>query len=935
MADNTVLKHFQIFRNKPGDVVPAISHAAAVTAAETKFATLTGLKDGELVLYRYKLNDETTIHTLVGVHYISSEGTGSTYEILGNYDQLSAEYKAYVDSAIEDLADVAHSGAAADVTVAAKTDAQGNTVVAEGTVQGTLESIAAEIDAMDSTYTLGTLVNVNFAQVDGKVTTFTTDETALEARLTAIEDKSIIGKKAIVVTSEATTGNNEVSLKLAEETILTQNGDGLKATLSIVYNSNDKQIELHGVNGVIGEPIDATDFIKDGMLEDAEIITATNEDGLVSGKRYIKFTFKTYQQGQEGAEVLKVEYLDVENLFDSYTSGNDWIVINQTTNEISHAEVGAAGTYAVNDANITVDSTNEKSFNVPTLTVDAAGHVTAASEKTVTIKLPASINTAIQKVEKAEGEKYLNVTKLEGSNDVTISTITGSVSYNDDKLAVASDVKTYVDGKIGALDTPEVGVSSAETNNVKVTVKQVDGIVNSVEVVDNSVNATDVSNAITTAIAALDTPEVGVSSAETNNVKVTVTQVDGIVNTVTVVDNSVNAEDVNTAITTAIEGLVSEKVDTNVKGDITVKVSQENGVLNSVEVTDTLAEVAHSGKAANVAIDDEDDLYTTTNVESALAEVMAKANALDAAQLSAGNGINITENKINSNFVVTIETRTEGEFIVIKGAGENGTEITSVNANAFVKDGMLKSAELNGTDLVLTWNTDGDPNADGTNGDVVRIPLNSLVDVYTAKENDWIQLNDFEFSHKTQSAFTQVEGQDAPQTTFGANAADVTVNNTESKSFNVPTLTVDAAGHVTAASEKTVTITLPGEIDTAVQTVTSTEEVNATNKFVVVKATRAEGSNDVVLKTVYQTKDVEGATTDDNGLATAHSVKTYVEGKIANVNTAIADLDATLTPDTTINTETANVIKVSLKQKDGLIKDLALEVSDTWDAGEY
>ena len=369
------------------------------------------------------------------------------------------------------LKSVAHTGAAADVAVAAKTDAQGNTVVAEGTVQGTLEAIAAKIDGMDSAYTPGTLVKVDFTQVDGKVTVFTTDETALEERLEAIENNTIIGDEAIVVTPDAE-GNNVVTLKLADETILTQDDNGLKATLSIVYNSDDKQIELHGVNGIIGNPIDATDFIKDGMLEDAEIITATTEEGLEAGKRYIKFTFKTYQQGQEGVEeILKVEYLDVESLFDSYTADEQWIHIDQDANKISHITSGVtAGDYAVNANDVTVNSTTSQSFKVPTLTVDAAGHVTAASEKTVTISLPASIDTAVQTINgHAENASFITTTVTPSNNntvqDIAVTAKLGTFAANEanlvNGLATVQAVTDYVQAN-------STTVSDVATNPVSV-----------------------------------------------------------------------------------------------------------------------------------------------------------------------------------------------------------------------------------------------------------------------------------------------------------------------------------------------------------------------------------------------------------------------------------------------------------------------------------
>ena len=356
------------------------------------------------------------------------------------------------------LAKVATTGAAADVSIA---DAEG--VINATTVEGALAEIAKEIDAMDSTFTnIGTLVKVNLTQVDGKVTEFTTDETALNNRLTELQSATTLeGVEAIEVSygEEA----NTVSLKIAQgEQVLSQSESGLTSTLNLTYDSTAKAIKLWGISDETPiATVDATDFIKDGMLADAEIITASDEEGLIPGKRYIKFTFKTYQQGQEGEADLKVEYLDVENLFDSYTAGNDWIEIDQTTNKISHKTVNgldSTNAHGITD-DVTVNSTTPKTFKVPTLTVDAAGHVVSVDEKTVTITLPASIDSAVQTVTSTEAvnttDKFVAVhaTRAEGSNDVVLTSevetqAVATATSADNGLATALDVKTYVDNAV-------------------------------------------------------------------------------------------------------------------------------------------------------------------------------------------------------------------------------------------------------------------------------------------------------------------------------------------------------------------------------------------------------------------------------------------------------------------------------------------------------
>ena len=397
------------------------------------------------------------------------------------------------------LEEVAFTGAAADVAVA---DADG--VITATTVEGALTEIAKEIDAMDSAHTPGTLVKVNFEQVDGKVTTFTTDESALEARLDAIEDNTITGDEAIDVTPDAE-GNNVVTLKLANETILTQDDNGLKATLNLTYDSTAKEIRLWGTSTT--QPlakVDATDFIKDGMLEDAEIITATTEEGLEAGKRYIKFTFKTYQQGQEGVEeLLKVEYLAVEDLFDSYTSGNEWIVIDQAANTISHKTVDGLDTVNVHgsitrkDTGVTGNNLTNAGESiqlaVPIIEVDAAGHVTRIDEYTTIITLPASIASAVQTVTSTEAvnatDKFVAVHATRTDNDVVLtselkSKEVATATAADNGVALAADVKQFVlDNSASVAETTgETTVAKSTTQPYVYTV----GLANVAQTDDNT-----------------------------------------------------------------------------------------------------------------------------------------------------------------------------------------------------------------------------------------------------------------------------------------------------------------------------------------------------------------------------------------------------------------------------------------------------------------
>ena len=121
----------------------------------------------------------------------------------------------------------------------------------------------------------------------------------------------------------------------------------------ITYDSTNRQIKLWakaGDENLGGDPLSSIpvgDFIKDGMLDDVEIVTAgstdnpaidydgkgTGEDGAyIAGEKFIKFTWNT----DAGAE--KVDYLKVDEIGKVYGAGTG-IHIDESTNKISVSEV--------------------------------------------------------------------------------------------------------------------------------------------------------------------------------------------------------------------------------------------------------------------------------------------------------------------------------------------------------------------------------------------------------------------------------------------------------------------------------------------------------------------------------------------------------------------------------------------------------------------
>ena len=138
--------------------------------------------------------------------------------------------------------------------------------------------------------------------------------------------------------------------------ILSMTDKLVSATVSLTYDSDAKKIKLLGKdNADLGE-VDASAFIKDGMLDDVSVETIVADEegnvpaGTVAGEKYVKFTWKV----QEGEE-LKVDYIAVSELAKTYVAGNAISISdNNEIGVVIAANTEAQTNYLVNDGGLKV-----------------------------------------------------------------------------------------------------------------------------------------------------------------------------------------------------------------------------------------------------------------------------------------------------------------------------------------------------------------------------------------------------------------------------------------------------------------------------------------------------------------------------------------------------------------------------------------------------
>ena len=268
-------KKLQLLRNK----TIFDTKALALTSLDTQ---LKKLSVGEPAIASYTDGDEVSI--LLGISY----GDGTNYQIFegakigeGGNLEIPQEVQEAIDNAINAL-DTADTAVAHNFVTEVKQE-NGKITVKRGAVASSGSTI---------TITDGADGGINLEVVSSALTQY-------------------VGKEAIVV-GEDVDGEKEISLKLnADDKVLTQNASGLLANINLTWNKTDG-LKLIGKGGTEIATIPATDFIKDGMLQEVELVT--NPDEQPKGT-YLEFTFNT----DAGSKVI---YVNVTSLIDIYTGTN-------------------------------------------------------------------------------------------------------------------------------------------------------------------------------------------------------------------------------------------------------------------------------------------------------------------------------------------------------------------------------------------------------------------------------------------------------------------------------------------------------------------------------------------------------------------------------------------------------------------------------------
>ena len=329
-------KSLRLFRNS--SIQP--TKEAALTALRAQLVA--SKNDGELMVVRY--SDGNDVKSILGITstLTAGDGTGLKYTIFDS-EAIPSEVQDALDKAIEgikggsdeeinDAYDTIKEIADALETINGDDSTQGSIAYGDkNTYDSAVTYVNTQIQGLDvADAAVAKKFVTEVSETDGKIavkrgaitsnggTVTITDGADGGINLDVVSSALVqyVGTEAIAVSEEAE-GEKTISLVInPSDKVLTQSETGLLANINLTWSTTDG-LKLLGKSGAEIATIPAADFIKDGMLENVELKTASVEqpvDTATTGT-FLVFTFNT-----DGGR--KVINLDVTSLIDVYTAGN-------------------------------------------------------------------------------------------------------------------------------------------------------------------------------------------------------------------------------------------------------------------------------------------------------------------------------------------------------------------------------------------------------------------------------------------------------------------------------------------------------------------------------------------------------------------------------------------------------------------------------------
>lgn len=399
--------------------------------------------DGVAILARYK-STSNGVQTLVGFVYSGDTSNTKSITIFDNEGSSAstsgdiATLRTDLENKITEALQSANNNTTAKIAELDVTDSpEANKFVTsvsetDGKITVQRAAVASPTKTVSVTKADGGGVNLD-VNIDNSTIVKNTD-----GKISVASDAltQYVGENAVTVSTADTSNNKTVRLKInSGDKVLSQDTNGLFATLSIAYDSNERKLQLKGKSGNTISYIDATAFVKDGMLNDTAVFTAsettqsitfngsTHEySGLTKNHHYLAFEFKI-SSGESSS--YKYEILDATSIIDVYKKGNGLELTDHT--------------FSVKKAD------DSEEF----LTVDENGVKISG----VTAAIAAAAASAKTEVKKASNDQHINVTSAATENGhvtYTISSVdTASATGLSNETSERKAADDNIEGSVG------------------------------------------------------------------------------------------------------------------------------------------------------------------------------------------------------------------------------------------------------------------------------------------------------------------------------------------------------------------------------------------------------------------------------------------------------------------------------------------------------
>lgn len=716
-------------KNDSGDVVTfssdGIINAIIAASAQTKVntSTYTAYTAATAVVIQGKASTATTIDTASGLTGggdlsanrtigLEATGTSGTYNtvkvdefgrvVSGSYDTTQVT----IDD-VEGLQDALDSKANSAITISVGEglsgggDLSSNRTIGHNTV---FAETGKTTPSGDQSPAFGGTFNVPEVSYDkmGHITAVTSHTvTVPSSASTWDENFYITGADTTTATtglSVALTGNNAsagasfiISAATTDRAGLMSSNDkrlvnkfNVSGFTTVEYNSETKKILFGNVSGgTVGE-VDATDFIKDGMVSSAYVET----DNLI-------ITFNT----DAGKENIVIPLTSIFNPSDYYTTGQvDTAIEAATSGKTNQSDFTAHTT----NANIHLTTGNVQSqingsiASLTAHTADTSIHLTSAN-----------VETLIENGITGKADTTAVTAAIDAATSGKMDT-SGMTAYTD---------TTNMNLAIEAATSGKVEVSSFSAHTADTTIHFTTGDVQNQ--INNSITGKQDTSAMTAYTdtvgmnAAIDAATSGKADTTALTSHVSDTTIHFTTGDVqTQIENSITGKADTTAVTAAIDAATSGKADTTAltshASDATIHFTTgdvQTQINNSITgKCDTTAFTSHtSNTAIHLTTGD-----VATQISAAItgkADTTAVTAAIDAATSGKADSTAVTA-EISAAVAPYVDGADYDSSTKTIKFMHGQTVVDSIDATAFIKDGMVETVSVSGSDLVITFNTD-------------------------------------------------------------------------------------------------------------------------------------------------------------------------------------------------------------------------------------